>query len=120
MKDNVNAVPKKLTSVKQIINRLKENEALTKRDRAKIIGKIQFVAQRNTAVTEALRPAYHCLNSIAEWSTTLPLTSTEIETYKNAFKVIEHPEIKENDIVYKKATKYYNKTDRKKKTHPIG
>lgn len=91
VQNQVTATPDRLKKLSEMLRKTKLGEVMTKRQRAKVLGHVQFVAQRNRQVTESLRPAYSILNSMPEWSSNLPLTSTEVDCYRNAMIMITNP-----------------------------
>lgn len=64
-------------------------EQLSKRQRARIIGKVLFISIRDENVRKQLQPLYAILQKLPDWKTELPLTSIEQQTYQQIIKWLE-------------------------------
>lgn len=86
-------VPKeKILATASFIKAILEKPLATKNDRAKILGKLQYLAQRDPKVSQALQPAYAIMSALPDQTTEAVVTEVEKAAFDAALRHIRHPE----------------------------
>lgn len=91
--DSVNAVPEKMEALERLVSVMSVGSPATKRGRARILGKLNFLANRDTVVRDILQPCYHILNAIPDWGASTPITQTELTAFASAIRQIKNPQL---------------------------
>lgn len=81
----------KIQEAKAFFERLRLQGQVSKKERAQILGKIQFLGQRNPALAPIVAPLYAIMNTIRDWTESLPLTQLEVNKYSETFSFLQNP-----------------------------
>lgn len=104
----INSVSTEAARIDNVVSLIKSVIAkgtLSKRQRARIFGKISFLSIRSKDVQNALRPTYKVMTDMGAWTDTKALSSTEVNCWREAILMLRNsPKNTPKDSLFSEVT----------------